>query len=173
MVTAGHPFGLCTLSSSSLHLKKLLRQLGFSLPKQDQLKKDLELEGPREGCQGQQWSLSVPRLQLLPDPLSSIRVPAAPAFPGSTAVPGTQRPHSKYTLTGDGLWSALFSSYNSQGWGRGSECRMSPRFSTSLLPSLPPPAPACYCSFPPVLHLSMLRCTHKVSSVVLRIKVFH
>ena len=102
MVTAGHPFGLCTLSSSSLHLKKLLRQLGFSLPKQDQLKKDLELEGPREGCQGQQWSLSVPRLQLLPDPLSSIRVPAAPAFPGSTAVPGTQRPHSKYTLTGDG-----------------------------------------------------------------------
>jgi len=49
VVTPGHPFGLCTPSSSSLCLKKLLRELRFFLPRQDHLKKDLELEGPREG----------------------------------------------------------------------------------------------------------------------------
>ena len=125
-----------------------------------------------------------------PDPLTSIRVPAAPAFPGSRAMPGTQRPQiyldwgwALWRGAGglSALWSTLFSSYNNQGWGRRSEYRVSPRFSASLLPScLPLPLSATPASpgssplpqLPAPPPFFDVKCTYKVSSVVLRIKVF-
>ena len=110
-----------------------------------------------------------------PDPLTSIRVPAAPAFPGSRAMPGTQRPQI-YLDWGWALWrgagglSALWSTLcfpptTTRGGGgeastgclQGSQpLSCHPAYLYHSVPHLPPPAPARYHSFPPLLHFLML-----------------